>query len=120
MSEDAGFGERGFASDGLGVYFGTGFDKEFEDLDAAYCCGVVEGGAADGVSEFEVGVVVECGFDEVGGGDGGGEHEEGLGGGGEGGVEEGVYLVEEGDGGLRGAFGHLHALVPDLDGRGST
>ena len=80
----------------------------------------MEGGAADGVGEFEVGVVVECCFDEVGGGDGGGEHEEGLGGGGEGGVEEGVYLVEEGDGCLRGALGHLHALVPDLDGRGST
>lgn len=68
------------------------------------------------VPNLHVGLAGEDGSGEIGGGDGGGEHEEGLSCGSEGRVEEGANLVEEGLCGLRGALVHLHALEPDLDG----
>jgi hypothetical protein len=80
----------------------------------------MEGGAADGVVSVYLCLEVEAGLDEVDGGDGGREHQDGLSGVGEGRVDDGLDLLDEGDGVLGVALGHLHALQPDLNGAGGT
>lgn len=61
----------------------------------------------------------EC-FGEIGGGDGGGEHEQCLSCGCEWGVEERTDLRDKGSGSLGCALVHLHALQPDLPQCGIT
>ena len=71
-------------------------------------------GSTNGVFDLKLGLILKSGFDEIDGGDRGGNHEKSLSGMCEGGIDDGMNLLQKADGDLRGALCHLHALQPDL------
>jgi hypothetical protein len=95
-------------------WIASSFDQKLEDIYGADSRSIVQRGATVPIAYLDIGLAGEDGFGEVEGGDGGGEHEEGLSGGREGGVEGGTHLIDESGCGLRRALVHLHALQPDL------